>query len=104
MKGKRRKKSNENDIENCENAIPTGEPRIPADEGVISPKQEVTQATREANQKKAKKSSAPQTVAGKLTSSRNAVTHGFFARQLVLNDRESRQLDAIRRTLRRQPL
>jgi hypothetical protein len=104
MRGKKSKKSKENNIENCENAIPTGEPRIPADEGGISPESELTQAKREANKKNAKKSSGPRTVAGKLTSSRNAVTHGFFARQLVLNDRESRQLDAIRRTLRRQLL
>ena len=50
-----------------------------------------------ANKKNAKKSTGPKR--GKRVTRMNATTHGFFARELVLNDQERRQLETIRRSL-----
>jgi hypothetical protein len=55
--------------------------------------------TNKKNRENAEHSTGPRTAAGKLRASRNATTHGFFARELVLNDEETRQLETIRRAL-----
>ena len=62
-------------------------------------KRKVTQAVIDANRTNAKKSPGPRTAAGKLRAKRNAITHGFFSRELALNDEEERQFEALRRTL-----
>jgi hypothetical protein len=54
----------------------------------------VSAAKNAANKKNAKKSTGPKRVATK-----NALTHGFFARELVLNDTEKRDLETLRRSL-----
>jgi hypothetical protein len=59
----------------------------------------VTKAVLAANRANAKKSPGPRTAAGKLKASRNALTHRFFARELILNDDEKRQLESSRRRL-----
>ena len=62
-------------------------------------KKKVTRAVLIANRANAKKSSGPRTTAGKSRAKANAITHGFFARVLVLNDEEARQLELLRRSL-----
>jgi hypothetical protein len=52
-----------------------------------------------ANEKNARKSTGPKSSQGKARARNNAITHGFFARELVLNDQERRQWDTIRRSL-----
>jgi hypothetical protein len=59
----------------------------------------VTKAVLAANRANAKKSPGPRTATGKLKASRNALTHRFFARELILNDDEKRQLEISRRRL-----
>jgi hypothetical protein len=59
----------------------------------------VTNAVLAANRANAKKSPGPRTATGKLKASRNALTHRFFARELILNDDEKRQLETSRRRL-----
>ncbi len=58
--------------------------------------------TNKTNRENAKHSTGPRTAAGKSRASRNATTHGFFARELALNDEETRQLETIRRALHAQ--
>jgi hypothetical protein len=50
------------------------------------------------------KKGGPRTPRGKSNSKFNAMLHGFFAIELVLNDKEKRQLDTIRRHLQSQLL
>jgi hypothetical protein len=66
------------------------------------PKKTVTKAVLSANRKNAKKSTGPRTAAGKSKSSQGAITHGFFAKELPLNDEEKRQLETSRRRLQSQ--
>ena len=58
--------------------------------------------TNKKNRENARHSTGPRTAAGKSRASRNATTHGFFARELMLNDEETRQLETIRRALHAQ--
>ena len=58
-------------------------------------KRKVTQAVIDANRTNAKKSTGPRTAAGKRVSKRNAITHGFFSNELVLNEEDRQQLEAI---------
>jgi len=63
----------------------------------------VTAAKVAANKKSAQdKSTGPRTAKGKLAASRNAITHGFFSRELVLADQDQNQLKASGRRLRSQ--
>src|SRR5579863_9783348 len=62
----------------------------------------ITEAVLAANRTNAKKSAGPRTAAGKLKASRNAITHGFFTRELVLNDEETRELETLCRNLQPQ--
>ena len=62
-------------------------------------KKKITKSVLAANKRNAKKSPGPRTAAGKLKASRNALTHRFFARELILNDDEKRQLESSRRRL-----
>jgi hypothetical protein len=62
----------------------------------------VTKAVFAANIANAKKSTGPRTAAGKLKASRNAIAHGFFAKELVLNDEERKHWENVRRSLRAQ--
>jgi hypothetical protein len=62
-------------------------------------KKKVTKAVLDANRANAKKSTGPRTPAGKLRAKFSALTHGFFAGELVLNDEEKRQLETIRSAL-----
>jgi hypothetical protein len=55
----------------------------------------VTPAKAAANKKNAKKSTGPKSI----RRNKNAITHGFFAQELVLNDEERRQLETLRRGL-----
>ncbi len=50
------------------------------------------------------KKGGPKTPRGKLNAKFNAMIHGFFAKELALNDKEKRQLETIRRTLQPQLL
>ena len=59
----------------------------------------VTAAKAAANKEVAQKSTGARTAAGKSAASRNAITHGFFAREVVLGDDNSRKLEALRRAL-----
>jgi hypothetical protein len=65
-------------------------------------KKQTTQAVLNANKANAQKSAGPRTAAGKLTSSQNAITHGFFSKELVLNDEETQQLEVLRRGLHKE--
>jgi hypothetical protein len=65
-------------------------------------KRKVSQATIDANRANAKKSTGPRTKAGKRNASRGAITHGFFAKELPLNDEEKRQLEETRCRLQSQ--
>jgi hypothetical protein len=58
-------------------------------------KRKVTQAVIDANRANARKSTGPRTAAGKVISKRNARTHGFFSRELLLNEEERHELAAI---------
>ena len=80
---------------------PSGTRRA-AGKRALRKKKKMTQAAFDANRANGKKSAGPRTAAGKLTASRNAITHGFFARELILNDKETRQLEASRRRLQSQ--
>ncbi len=62
-------------------------------------KRKVTQAVIEANRANAKKSTGPRTAAGTRLSKRNAITHGIFSQELVLNGDDRQQLEAIRTRL-----
>jgi len=65
----------------------------------------VTAAKAAANKKIAQeKSTGPRTAAGKSAASANAIIHGFFARELVLNDEDTRLFKALRRKLHSQLL
>jgi hypothetical protein len=57
-------------------------------------KKKITQAVIAANRDNARKSSGPKTKSGKLATKRNAITHGYLAQELVLNDEERKQLEA----------
>jgi|HubBroStandDraft_5_1064220.scaffolds.fasta_scaffold07862_2 hypothetical protein len=50
------------------------------------------------------KKGGPRTPEGKVNSKFNAMIHGFFAKELALNDQEKRQLETIRRNLQPQLL
>ncbi len=63
-------------------------------------KRKLTQAAMDASRANAKKSTGPRTAAGRRVSSRNAITHGFFCRELVLKGEDRQQLDAICTRLR----
>lgn len=65
-------------------------------------KKKVTKAVLAANRANAKKSKGPKTPAGKRRASLGAITHGFFAKELPLNDEEKRQLETSRRRLQSQ--
>ena len=65
-------------------------------------KKKVTKAVVDANRANAKKSTGPKTPAGKQRARLSAVTHGFFAKELPLNDEEKRQLEETRRRLQLQ--
>jgi hypothetical protein len=67
-------------------------------------KKRVTKAVIDANRANAKKSTGPRTKAGKRKASLAAITHGFFAKELPLNDEEKRQLEETRRQLQSQLL
>jgi hypothetical protein len=63
----------------------------------------VTPKKAAANKKNAQENATgPRTAAGKSAASRNAITHAFFTRELVLNDKDARQLKASARKLRLQ--
>lgn len=51
----------------------------------------------QANQKNAKRSTGPKTTEGKAIVSKNAVSHGIFSRQLVLEDESREEFEEIRR-------
>jgi hypothetical protein len=65
-------------------------------------KKTVTKAVFAANRANAKKSTGPRTAAGKSKAGRNAIAHGFFAKELVLNDEDRKQWENLRRSLRPQ--
>src|SRR5579872_5921213 len=62
-------------------------------------KKKITQAVLDAAKKNADQSTGPRTASGKRRASRNAITHGFFARELTLNDEEKPQFEALRQSL-----
>ena len=64
----------------------------------------VTKAVLDRNRTNAKKSTGPRTAAGKSAAARSAIVHGFFARELVLNDEDTRLFKALRRKLHSQLL
>ena len=49
----------------------------------------------EPNRKNAEKSTGPKTPEGKQAVASNAVTHGLFARQLILNDEDPTEYQAL---------
>ena len=51
---------------------------------------------RQANQRNALQSTGPRTANGKRRASRNATTHGLLARDLLLDDEEAAELQALR--------
>ena len=53
----------------------------------------------QANRKNALKSSGPTSAKGKKHSSRNAIKHGFFSRELPLSDEEKNEFEALTRSL-----
>jgi hypothetical protein len=59
----------------------------------------VSAAKTAANKLNAKKSHGPRSIRGKRFASQNAITHGFFAKELALNDEEKQELETIRRSL-----
>ena len=65
-------------------------------------KKQVSEAALAANRANGKKSKGPRTATGKLSSSRNAMTHGFFAQDLVLNDEEKTKFEKLRHALHAQ--
>jgi hypothetical protein len=62
----------------------------------------VTPAKLAANNQNAQKSPGPTSGQGKRFASRNAITHSFFAKELVLNDQDARRLKASARILHEQ--
>jgi len=62
-------------------------------------RKKLTPATREANKNNSKKSTGPKSSPGKDRASKNAISHAFFAQELVLNEKERRQLETLRRSL-----
>jgi|HubBroStandDraft_6_1064221.scaffolds.fasta_scaffold09471_7 hypothetical protein len=62
-------------------------------------RKKLTPATREANKNNSKKSTGPKSSQGKDRARNNAITHAFFAQELVLSNKEKRQLEALRRSL-----
>jgi hypothetical protein len=67
-------------------------------------KKTITKGVLAANRENGRKSPGPRTPAGKSNARRNAITHGFFAQELVMNDEERRQFEVLRRTLHPQLL
>jgi hypothetical protein len=65
-------------------------------------KKTITQAVLDAAKMNAKKSTGPRTDPGKRRAGRNAITHGFFSRELALNDEEKPEFEAVSRSLRSQ--
>ena len=59
----------------------------------------VTPAKAAANKNNAKKLPGATSIPGKERAKKNALTHGFFARELVLNDEETQQVEKMRRSL-----
>ena len=56
----------------------------------------VSAAKRAANRLNAQKSTGPRTPEGKANSSRNAITHGIFCRNLLLASEEAGEMEALR--------
>ena len=65
-------------------------------------KKKITQAVLDAAKMNADQSTGPRTDLGKRRASLSAITHGFFARELTLNDNEKPQFEALSRSLRSQ--
>lgn len=62
----------------------------------------LTAAKLAANKRNAQRSTGPKSDRGKVYAKNGALTHGFFARELILTYEESRQLEASRRCLHSQ--
>jgi hypothetical protein len=56
----------------------------------------------DSNRRNALQSSGPKTAEGKRNSSRNALKHGFFTKELILSDAENMELDRLRHALHKQ--
>lgn len=65
-------------------------------------KKTMTPNALEANRVNGKKAAGATTERGKLAASRNAITHGYFCRELALADNERREIEKLRHDLRKQ--
>src|SRR5688572_16586272 len=76
------------------------DPNVPSDQNASSVRTTISRKKHAANRRNARRSTGPRTETGKKTSSRNAVTHALFCRDLLVRGEPREQLLELRESLR----